>query len=100
MGGGDPHEVQRLIDAFALGGLADREISPDSGLSGGEKQKISIARALSRPARLVILDEPTNHLDQESVEALKTLLKACGRTVLVVSHDPALEDILERRILV
>ena len=99
MGGGGQPEAQKLIDAFALGGLADREVSPDSGLSGGEKQKISIARALSRPAQLVILDEPTNHLDQESVSVLKTLLKTCGKTVLVVSHDPALEDILSRKIV-
>lgn len=61
-----------------------------SGLSGGEKQKISLARALMKDAPLLILDEPGNHLDAETLGFLREFIRASDKTVLFVSHDPVL----------
>jgi ATP-binding cassette subfamily C protein CydD len=69
------------------------------GLSAGQRQRLAIARALLRPAALVVLDEPTAHLDQatEQVvhEALKQL-RAQGRAVVLVAHRPALVALADR----
>ena len=58
-------------------------------LSGGERQKIAICRALLRRPKLLILDEPTNHLDQDAVQRLIHNLRSNGSgwTTLIISHD-------------
>ncbi len=94
---GDP-QVTELLDAFGIGDLSDRMITDGSELSGGEKQKISLIRALTKPAGLLILDEPTNHLDRESILWLTIWLSKADKTVLVISHDPAILEILSRHI--
>ena len=56
-------------------------------LSGGERNRLLLARLFSRPANLLVLDEPTNDLDMETLELLESLLQDYAGTVLLVSHD-------------
>jgi ATP-binding cassette subfamily F protein uup len=68
---------------------ADRARSPVSILSGGERNRLLLAKLFARPSNVLVLDEPTNDLDIETLELLEDLLlEYCG-TVLVVSHDRA-----------
>jgi ABC transport system ATP-binding/permease protein len=66
---------------------AQRLNSPISMLSGGEKNRLLLARLFAQPANLVILDEPTNDLDIESLELLEERLQDYRGTLLLVSHD-------------
>ncbi|MGB6603856.1 MAG: ATP-binding cassette domain-containing protein [Steroidobacteraceae bacterium] len=66
---------------------AQRMKSPISMLSGGERNRLLLARLFAQPANLVILDEPTNDLDIESLELLEERLQSYQGTLLLVSHD-------------
>src|SRR5882757_3485308 len=66
---------------------AQRAKSPISMLSGGERNRLLLARMFAQPANLVILDEPTNDLDIESLELLEERLQDYQGTLLLVSHD-------------
>jgi ATP-binding cassette subfamily F protein uup len=66
---------------------AQRAQSPISMLSGGERNRVLLARLFAQPANLVILDEPTNDLDIESLELLEQRLQDYKGTLLLVSHD-------------
>ena len=61
-------------------------------LSGGERNRLPLARLFTRPANLLVLDEPTNDLDIETLELLEALLIDWPRTLLLVSHDRAFID--------
>ncbi|MBA2548026.1 MAG: ATP-binding cassette domain-containing protein [Burkholderiaceae bacterium] len=61
-------------------------------LSGGERNRLLLARLFARPANLLVLDEPTNDLDIESLELLETTLQDYSGTLLLVSHDRAFLD--------
>jgi ATP-binding cassette subfamily F protein uup len=65
----------------------DRARSPITHLSGGERNRLLLARLFTRPANLLVLDEPTNDLDLETLELLEELLGEFNGTVLLVSHD-------------
>lgn len=56
-------------------------------LSGGQRKRVAIAKALIQPADLLILDEPTNHLDNETVEWLEHYLTSYKGALLLVTHD-------------
>lgn len=84
----------------ARGGL-DAAIDPrGGGLSGGERRRIAIARALLKDAPLMLLDEPTAHLDPESEASIATMLADAlrGRTVLIATHSPALAALCSRSV--
>ena len=76
-----------------LGYLADflfpreRARSPVKSLSGGERNRLLLARLFARPANVLVLDEPTNDLDIETLELLEDLIGSFDGTVLLVSHD-------------
>jgi ATP-binding cassette subfamily F protein uup len=70
----------------------ERAQAPVSTLSGGERNRLMLARLFARPANLLVLDEPTNDLDIESLELLEETLQAYDGTLLLVSHDRAFLD--------
>ena len=80
-----PPEARNLLARFLLQG--DDVYRPVRTLSGGEKNKLSLARLTQLQPNLLILDEPTNHLDMDSREALGEVLKEYKGTLILVSHD-------------
>jgi len=80
-----PPEARNLLGRFLFSG--DDVYRPIRTLSGGEKNKLSLARLTQLQPNLLILDEPTNHLDMDSREALAEVLKEYKGTLILVSHD-------------
>ena len=70
----------------------ERARAPVKSLSGGERNRLLLARLFSRPANVLVLDEPTNDLDIETLELLESLLQEYDGTLLLVSHDRAFID--------
>ncbi len=73
--------------------LPEQSQSPVKALSGGERARLLLARALAKPSNLLVLDEPTNDLDLETLDLLQELIADYAGTVLLVSHD---RDFLDR----
>ena len=71
---------------------AQRARSPVKSLSGGERNRLLLARLFTKPANLLVMDEPTNDLDLETLELLEELLLDYTGTLLLVSHDRAFLD--------
>ncbi len=71
----------------------DQALTPVGVLSGGERARLTLARAFARPSNLLVLDEPTNDLDLETLDLLQERLAEYPGTVLLVSHD---RDFLDR----
>src|SRR5262245_49312136 len=70
----------------------ERARSPVRALSGGERNRLLLARLFTRPANVLVLDEPTNDLDLETLELLEEVLVEWPGTLLLVSHDRAFRD--------
>lgn len=87
-------QVEAAIDHLGL----DAE-KPVAELSGGQKRRAFLARALASNPDLLLLDEPTNHLDLQSIEWLEGFLEGTGMTLLFVTHDRAFLKKLATRIL-
>ncbi|MBE0567326.1 MAG: ATP-binding cassette domain-containing protein [Krumholzibacteria bacterium] len=83
--GGRPVHVITWLQQFLF--TPDRARSPISHLSGGERNRLLLARLFTRPANLLVLDEPTNDLDLETLDLLEDLLLEFAGTLLLVSHD-------------
>jgi putative ABC transport system ATP-binding protein len=93
---------ERAAALLAEVGLADRATHLPAQLSGGEQQRVSIARALSVEPRVILADEPTGNLDSgtgaEIVELLAGLGAERGTTILVATHDTGLAGRAQRRL--
>ncbi len=89
-------QVQGHLGRFDFSG--DSVLRKAGTLSGGERARVALALMMLEHANLLVFDEPTNHLDVESIEALEDAIDAYEGTVLLVSHDRALLDILCTRI--
>ena len=88
--GGNKKHVMSYLQDFLFG--ADRVRTPVRTLSGGERNRLLLARLFTRPFNVLVLDEPTNDLDIETLDLLEELLLEFSGTLLVVSHDRAFLD--------
>lgn len=70
----------------------ERARTPAKALSGGERNRLLLARLFTQPANVLVMDEPTNDLDMETLELLETLLMDYNGTLLLVSHDRSFLD--------
>ena len=84
---GRPRNLIGYLEDFLF--TRERVHAPISALSGGERNRLLLARLLAHPANLLVLDEPTNDLDIETLEILEDLLLDYTGTLLLVSHDRA-----------
>jgi len=89
IGGQKKHVISYLEDFLFP---AERARAKVSALSGGERNRLLLARLFARPANLLVLDEPTNDLDIDTLELLEQLLQEYSGTVLIVSHDRTFLD--------
>ncbi|HEY3885056.1 MAG TPA: ATP-binding cassette domain-containing protein [Vicinamibacterales bacterium] len=87
---GSPKHVIGYLADFLF--PRERALSPVKSLSGGERNRLLLARLFARPANVLILDEPTNDLDIETLELLEELVGEFPGTVLLVSHDRVFLD--------
>ena len=93
---------KRALAALERVGLAGRANHFSSELSGGEQQRVAVARALINNPALILADEPTGNLDQKSGLEVMTLLRDLhreGRTIALVTHDEQTASFAERKIL-
>ena len=95
---GRPRNIIGYLEDFLF--PRDRVNAPISALSGGERNRLMLARLFARPANLLVMDEPTNDLDIESLEILEDLLLEYPGTLLLVSHDRAFLNNLVTNMLV
>jgi ATP-binding cassette subfamily F protein uup len=91
MVGGQPRHVVGYMKDFLF--APEQLRTPIERLSGGERGRLMLARALAKPSNLLVLDEPTNDLDLETLDLLQELLADYAGTLLLVSHD---RDFLDR----
>jgi ATP-binding cassette subfamily F protein uup len=90
---GEPRHVISYMKDFLF--KPEQAQSPVKSLSGGERGRLLLARALAKPSNLMVLDEPTNDLDLETLDLLQEMLASYPGTLILVSHD---RDFLDRTV--
>jgi ATP-binding cassette subfamily F protein uup len=90
---GEPRHVIGYMKDFLF--KPEQAQSPVGSLSGGERGRLLLARALAKPSNLMVLDEPTNDLDLETLDLLQEMLASYPGTLILVSHD---RDFLDRTV--
>lgn len=97
---GAAEKARALLEAVNLGGRLSHF---PSQLSGGESQRVAMARALVTTPSLVLADEPSGHLDQETgrkvMDLFFKMVRESKATTLLVTHDPALAEMCDRRLV-
>ena len=104
LGKRDPKEVEkRAMELLRKLDVADRMHHKPAQLSGGEQQRVSVARALINDPCLVLADEPTGNLDSANAEALHKLFfnlrDELGQTFIIVTHNEKLADMADRKLV-
>ncbi len=95
----DKEQAMRALDAVGMTARAEHR---PSQLSGGEQQRVCIARALINEPKIILADEPTANLDEANerkVFEIFQMLHEQGKTIVIATHDPALGGLAQRRIL-
>jgi putative ABC transport system ATP-binding protein len=99
---GEPHAEQRATQLLEAVGLQDRGRHYPVQLSGGEQQRVAVARAFACRPPILLADEPTGNLDsvtgQQVIDLIISMNRDHGSTLVLVTHDPALASFAERTI--
>ncbi len=95
-------DEQEALEALEKVGLKERAYHLPSQLSGGEQQRVCIARALINSPQILLGDEPTGNLDEENEKVVVDIFRRLhseGVTIIIVTHDPEVGDVAQRKII-